>query len=548
MKAVVFHAVDPQATQHVFYGRKAANRALWRALALYGSGEALHCLTPDREAALDLRRQLNEDGSESRPLIRLPGLSALSQPDHGLLLRNDPNLASSAWIRRSMAADLGYSLCGLTHTLTPLEVMRWMGDYVTAPMHPWDALICTSQAAKRMVETLFETWGAHLRERVAEMGGGAVGPLAAPISLPVIPLGVFPERFAAGPAWDEGRRRWRDRLGLTADDALTLFAGRLSYYEKAHPYAMFRAAGLASQAGRPLHLVVAGRFPKADDEALFRANAERFSGSAHVHFVDGGDPDFDGLWAAADIFLSLSDNLQETFGLTPVEAMAAGVPVVASDWDGYRDTVEHGVVGFRVRVVMPPSGAGEGLANQFFNADNYFSHIGAVSQRTAVDVCEAAAALRRLADDPALRSAMGAAGRKRVADLYDWARIVPQYEALWAELAARRAAAANMSYPATTPFSPDPFRLYAGFPSHAAEDGRRLIPVADWRERAAAVCADPLNQMNAPKGPALEALALIAEMGEPTVGALLAQQQPAQHAVWRHFLVWLMKMDLLTIR
>ena len=44
-------------------------------------------------------------------------------------------------------------------------------------------------------------------------------------------------------------------------------------------------------------------------------------------------------YAAADIFVSLSDNIQETFGLTPVEAMAAGLPVVASDWDGYRETI-----------------------------------------------------------------------------------------------------------------------------------------------------------------------------------------------------------------
>ena len=31
--------------------------------------------------------------------------------------------------------------------------------------------------------------------------------------------------------------------------------------------------------------------------------------------------------------------MQETFGLTPLEAMAAGLPCVVSDWNGYRDTV-----------------------------------------------------------------------------------------------------------------------------------------------------------------------------------------------------------------
>ena len=37
--------------------------------------------------------------------------------------------------------------------------------------------------------------------------------------------------------------------------------------------------------------------------------------------------------AASDMALFLVDNLQETFGLAVAEAMAAGLPVVASDWD-----------------------------------------------------------------------------------------------------------------------------------------------------------------------------------------------------------------------
>ena len=51
---------------------------------------------------------------------------------------------------------------------------------------------------------------------------------------------------------------------------------------------------------------------------------------------------------------SLSDNMQETFGLTPIEAMAAGLPSVVSDWDGYRDTVQHREHGFRIPTLAPP--------------------------------------------------------------------------------------------------------------------------------------------------------------------------------------------------
>ena len=52
--------------------------------------------------------------------------------------------------------------------------------------------------------------------------------------------------------------------------------------------------------------------------------------------------------AASDMALSLVDCLQETFGLTPIEAMASGLPVVVSDWNGYRDTVVEGQTGHRI--------------------------------------------------------------------------------------------------------------------------------------------------------------------------------------------------------
>ena len=42
--------------------------------------------------------------------------------------------------------------------------------------------------------------------------------------------------------------------------------------------------------------------------------------------------------------------------------MASGLPVVATDWDGYRDTVTNGVEGFLVPTLTPPPGAGSQLA------------------------------------------------------------------------------------------------------------------------------------------------------------------------------------------
>src|SRR5690606_25457261 len=102
-------------------------------------------------------------------------------------------------------------------------------------------------------------------------------------------------------------------------------------------------------------------------------------------------------WAGADVFCSLSDNIQESFGITPIEAMAAGLPVVVSDWDGYKDTVQDGVEGFRVPTIMPAGGLGGDLAlRHALEIDTYDMYCGHTSSMVAVDVDATAEALARL--------------------------------------------------------------------------------------------------------------------------------------------------------
>ena len=75
----------------------------------------------------------------------------------------------------------------------------------------------------------------------------------------------------------------------------------------------------------------------------------RYCPSVNVLFLDGGDQGVgDRVWFAAYIFTLLSDNIQESFDSTPIKAMAAGLPVVVSDWNGYRDTVRNGIDGILV--------------------------------------------------------------------------------------------------------------------------------------------------------------------------------------------------------
>ena len=88
--------------------------------------------------------------------------------------------------------------------------------------------------------------------------------------------------------------------------------------------------------------------------------------------------------------------------------MAAGLPSVISDWDGYRDTVRHGVDGFRIPTSIAPPGCGEIFMRRYFcNVDTYDMYIGQISHFTAVDISQTVKAYHRLIEHVDLRRQMG---------------------------------------------------------------------------------------------------------------------------------------------
>ena len=101
---------------------------------------------------------------------------------------------------------------------------------------------------------------------------------------------------------------------------------------------------------RNIVLYICGQSSTSDDYVVSLARtAEQLAIDDRVLFNSDLTPDErNTVYASADIFVSLADNPQETFGLAPLEAMATGLPVVLSDWNGYRDLVEHGHSGYLI--------------------------------------------------------------------------------------------------------------------------------------------------------------------------------------------------------
>lgn len=482
--ALLYHPDAFQIKRNELKGRHVASASFLEGYVRHSGSEEVVGAVPELSFREPFVKSVQEYGA-GRNGGPAPRADVVSTGDHarlgqiGTLFCADPMLDRFAQ-RRAAAGHRAYSLCGITHTISSKEVQAGLASYLTAPLQPWDALICTSRAVRDVIG------GMHQRhaDRLAALHGTRPRQQA---RLETIPLGLDAAFYARHGADAEARAMLRTRLGIGEDDILVLFLGRLAFHAKAHPYPMYvalqRAQERLNQDGRQLHFLMTGQFANKHVEPSFRESAREACPDVPVHFLDGTPgPESWASWAAADVFLSLSDNIQESFGITPIEAMAAGLPCVVSDWDGYKDTVPDREVGFRVPTRMIPGGFGAGLAKSYADGGTtYDRFIGTVCLMTEVEVDAAAQAIWRLAASPDMRRRMGAAGQARARTVYDWSAVVPRYQELWSELAEIRAVApeAPQAPSGPAPVLEDPTTVFAGFASHRFDGDTLVTAVRD---------------------------------------------------------------------
>ena len=468
-------------------GRQAANEGFLKAWFKHSGHREFWCLARFKEEAQIFAR-IGEAVHSGR--TNPPGYRWLSQnsihrvAEIGTAYLPGPQVADVAWMRRRnpQAQATGFSIVGMTHTSCELPIQDALANMLTAPVYPWDAQICPSQSVQTMVQRLLDDEAAWLHEHT-----GAV--CANRPQLPIVPLGVDCDALDLNPAAKaQHRQHWREHWGLNPSEVCVLYMGRLDLRTKANLYPMLDALELAAQSlrerqGPQLSLVLAGWFASEWDETTLRAAVMQACPSVRVIFEDGRTPEARaGVWHAADVFSSLVDNIQETFGLTPIEAMAAGLPVVVTDYDGYRESVREGIDGFRIRTWQPAAGQGLDLIDAHADAiSGYRDYVSKASAYVGIDIAQAAAAYAQLALDPALRQRMGEQGRQRARTQYDWAGLVPRYMDLFSELGRLRQAAVTVtqgphSIGARHPRRSDPYHSFSHYPSATLGPGLILRP------------------------------------------------------------------------
>ena len=166
--------------------------------------------------------------------------------------------------------------------------------------------------------------------------------------------------------------------------------------------------------------------------------------------------------------------------------MAAGKPVIATDWDGYRQTARHGETGFMVPTFMPEH-FGEDLAlSHAAGSITYDQYLAQASTHVCLDLRVLRDAIEQLVLMPDLRRRMGLAGQKRAQSLFDWSVILRSYQQFWAELNERRMQAVHGMAPRPAT-QLNPGQLFATYPTEQINGSSRFVARENggtWQEIA----------------------------------------------------------------
>jgi glycosyltransferase involved in cell wall biosynthesis len=445
------------------------------------------------------------------------------------------------WLRDRYAR----SAIPVTGQIHSLSYPRLMQTYARGVLHPpgaGDAIFCSSSGGRLVVEKSFAAAG-----RAVTAAGGAARPLAC--ELPVIPLGVDVQGLQGG-----DRAGTRARLGIPPDAVVLLALGRFTEYDKMDLFPLVqvfsRVRARRPAGARPLHLLLAGARQGTKTPEMLALWAKAFGvADAMTLSIDFADADKRHLLAAADIFVSPCDNLQETFGISVVEALAAGLPAVVSDFDGYRDTVTPDV-GIRVKTRW--------LADQSF-----LSEVGPLlyerplhlllGQSVEVDLQELEEALVALAMDERRRLEMARQAAARARATFDWRVVIPAYQEVWRRLAAHAHAPSEATavpgphHPLGMSFG----EIFSHYPSEAISPSRSVVRT----DVARALCDTHNGYVIYPELKNVfsgeDVLAALAVVGEGSIGVAALRQALEPRFPWAPtwrsamLVTWLLKHGLL---
>jgi glycosyltransferase involved in cell wall biosynthesis len=511
-------------TRHI--GRLVANHDFVQALLKYSTFDEFVFSNPSASNLKMFAHAVSAWGLSSERLASIRYLDFLNlpvyhqtHPFHVFHLGGWGRLMAGLHHIRAKHASNPWPITAVTHSLNGRSSVEYAARVSHARMGPCDAIFCSSTEGREAMRRLLE-------------GGAAITGRRFEGRLEHLPLGIDDDLVDAVGDGD----RARARLRIPAEACVLLVLGRITPFQKMDIGPLLRAfaGNIVPNSRRSVCLVFAGS-AAVDQLTLLKKLVDQYGAGPHVrvHPNFPADQKAD-ILAMADMLVSPVDNTQETFGLSIVEAQAAGLPVVASRFDGYRDLVDDGRDGFLVDTY---SCRVDPMEEWFDLMDDDSSQLFQ-SQGVAVDMDQLATRVLQLVHDDGLRASMGAAGKEKARRDYRWSRVIARYEETWDRLASE-AALTGVPPAGKNPYNLGPAHIFSHYASH------QLLPDDYVVATAESATEGPYNETATALPPALLE-DLVARAQRPIrVESLSQQSAHGSPDAALYAIVWLMKYGLL---
>ncbi len=443
-----------QATKGDRFGAQVFRQEIVEAALRYADNDGVHLFSEmddDGLAIAAMQARYRTPTVRAFPLTALP--DAIDAHDYVFVVHG-PEFQVLGELR--LQAARRFPIDAVIHSINlPCMLSLWFDAVLLADA--CDAIVVSSEAGLKTVRRLWSDACSIVFERTG--GRRRDEPMFVQI-----PLGVDETVLRPRP-----RSECRRLLEIPEDARVLVWVGRLTPKEKADLEIVIDAARNLRRDGVPVHLLLAGQDPTGEYSAELRraAHARGLQDALTIvpnfqHFLKPA------IYGAADVFVSPSDNIQETFGISLIEAMSCGIPVVASDWSGYRDLVVHDETGILVPTVWCAETAARvtrGAPCTPISTTRYD-----LAQHTAIDRKAWVASLRSLLDDPGRRERLGARARERVEARFAWPVVMRQYKELWREQQRRVAHGGRIGINSVYDYN----QLFSHFATTVARDDTRF--------------------------------------------------------------------------
>jgi glycosyltransferase involved in cell wall biosynthesis len=401
-------------------GLKVAVKDFYRSLILNSKFEKifffLQSQYSDKIYLKQLEQQLEIDKS------RLKNVSFFSLEDLPIKLQKgeidvihceDPKIDGLMQVCKSVVMQKKVVITGVTHSLNyGDDYLHFLNMLLLEPTGV-ESIVCTSFSAKKVLTKMF----AQFSSMYPQIKNSK------PPVLSVVPLGISEKLF------DKLNKNTCSKEPKKSIEIIYL--GRINSLVKADLRPFFSVIKKLANEFSTIKYTIAGGVANGQENELELLKREIISHD--LQDVAGIIPNCSEevkieLLNRADIFFSPVDNFQETFGLSVIEAMASGLPIVCSNWGGYKDIVNDGENGYLLKTnayELPEVDAHYAPSMSYLPFD--------FSQRIFVDLSDCYDKLKKIINDEGLRKKMSEKSRE-LSQKYLWNNIIKQYEELWNEL------------------------------------------------------------------------------------------------------------------